>query len=370
MDVAELPARARGAARDLQGPGAVDDRDRPRRHRHGQARRLPPARATGHRRLVPGGDGRRAGAGGPRRPRVPRRTRERRRGRARALRPGRRQPIRRLLRGGRGPDPLGHAADRRGGQRVGVRGPRHPAGTEQHALLLRQPAAVDPDRELRQPGRDAPPHVVREPVPRPHGPPHAGHRRADPRRARAVQRDPGRDPHRPPEALQGDDRRERQPRPLARRLAALPRGLRGARPRPRDRRGDDRDRPPGRLRAAGGEPVREGRGDVLQLRVPRQHLPPAPPAARAAAGNAPRGRDLGPPRPRPRSGGRGRARPAARGRRGEPAGVRRGVREGDDGEPDALQAGARMSCTRRSGRRCRRASRARRPSGASRTAAR
>ena len=29
VDVAELPARARGAARDRQGPGAVDDRDRP-----------------------------------------------------------------------------------------------------------------------------------------------------------------------------------------------------------------------------------------------------------------------------------------------------------------------------------------------------
>ena len=62
------------------------------------------------------------------------------------------------------------------GQRVGVRGPRHPAGAEQHALLLRQPDAVDPDRELRQPGRDAPAHVVREPVPRPPGPPDAGHR--------------------------------------------------------------------------------------------------------------------------------------------------------------------------------------------------
>ena len=33
--------------------------------------------------------------------------------------------------------------------------------------------------------------------------------------------------------------------------------------------------PPGRLRAARREPVREVGGDLLQLRVPRQHLPPA-----------------------------------------------------------------------------------------------
>ena len=94
VDVAELPARARGAARDRQGPGAVDDRDRPGPDRHRQARRLPPARAAGHRRLVPGRAGRRARPGGPRRPRVPRRARERRRGRARALRPGRRRRLR------------------------------------------------------------------------------------------------------------------------------------------------------------------------------------------------------------------------------------------------------------------------------------
>ena len=86
VDVAELPARARGAPRDRQGPRAVDDRDRPRRDRDRQARRLPPARAAGDRRLVPGRDGRGAGAGGPGRPRVPRGARERRRGRARALR--------------------------------------------------------------------------------------------------------------------------------------------------------------------------------------------------------------------------------------------------------------------------------------------
>ncbi len=48
-----------------------------------------------------------------------------------------------------------------------------------------------------------------------------------------------------------------------------------------DRRGHDRDGPPGRLRAAGADPVREVGGDVLQLRLPAQRVPPAPPAPRA-----------------------------------------------------------------------------------------
>ena len=47
VDVAELPAGPRGAARDREGPRAVDDRDRPGRDRHGQARRLPSARPAG-----------------------------------------------------------------------------------------------------------------------------------------------------------------------------------------------------------------------------------------------------------------------------------------------------------------------------------
>ena len=81
VDVAELPARARGAARDRQGPRALDDRDRPGGDRHGQDGRLPPARAARQRRLVPGGARRDARAGGPPRPRVHRRARERRRSR-------------------------------------------------------------------------------------------------------------------------------------------------------------------------------------------------------------------------------------------------------------------------------------------------
>jgi anaerobic selenocysteine-containing dehydrogenase len=104
------------------------------------------------------------------------RARKRSRRRARAFRPGRRVELCRLLRGRRGPHPRRRPADRKRRQRVRVRGPRHPAGTEQHALLVREPDAVDPDRELRQPRRDAPPHVVRELVPRPACPPHARHR--------------------------------------------------------------------------------------------------------------------------------------------------------------------------------------------------
>ena len=49
----------------------------------------------------------------------------------------------------------------------------------------------------------------------------------------------------------------------------------------RDRRRDDRDGAPRRLRAARAVAVREVGGDVLQLRLPAQRLPPAPAAARA-----------------------------------------------------------------------------------------
>ena len=81
-----------------------------------------------------------------------------------------------------------------------------------------------------------------------------------------------------------------------------------------------------RLRAARGEPVREARGDVLQPRVPAQHLPPAPPADGAAAGDAARAGDLGPAdagaRRRRR---RGRSSRCARPRAAGPRGVRGGV---------------------------------------------
>ena len=58
--------RARTVLNEIaKDPNRVDDRHRPGDHRHRQDGRLPPARAAGHRRLVPGGAGRRAGAGKP-----------------------------------------------------------------------------------------------------------------------------------------------------------------------------------------------------------------------------------------------------------------------------------------------------------------
>ncbi len=68
--------------------------------------------------------------------------------------------------------------------------------------------------------------------------PAQGDRRADP-----LQRDPRRDPHRPPQALRALIVESRQPHPLARRQPAHARGDRAARHARRDRRVHDRDRP-------------------------------------------------------------------------------------------------------------------------------
>ena len=182
---------------------------------------------------------------------------------------------------------------------------------------------------------------------------HPGHRVADHLGADAVQRDPGRDPHRPPRPLPSAHRRERQPRPLARRLEADARGDRGARARGGHRCGDDRDGPPRRLRAAGDHAVREVRGDVLQLRVPAQRLPPPPPGAR----RRPRDRC-----PKPEiharlveaSGAvdRRAARAAAGGGGREPSGVRR-ARSWRRPPPTPRSARwPRSCCTARSVRRC------------------
>ena len=65
MDVAEFPARAHGAQRDRPGPEALDDRHRSGDHRHREDGRLPPAGPAGHRCVVPGRAGRRAGPGKP-----------------------------------------------------------------------------------------------------------------------------------------------------------------------------------------------------------------------------------------------------------------------------------------------------------------
>ena len=111
---------------------------------------------------------------------------------------------------------------------------------------------------------------------------HPGHRVADHLGPDALQRDPGRDPHRSSRPVPSPRGGERQSRPLARRLEADAGSDRGARVRRGDRCGDDRDGPARRLRAPGDHPVREVRGDVLQLRVPAQRLPPPPPGAHAA----------------------------------------------------------------------------------------
>ena len=130
-----------------------------------------------------------------------------------------------------------------------------------------------------------------------------------------VQRDRRGDPHRSPGPLPGHDRRERQPGALAGRQQPDARGARRARPGRRHRRRHDRDRPPRRLRAAGAVAVREVGGDVLQLRLPAQRLPPAPAAPVGAGGGPARARDPRPARRGARSRHRGRPRAAAGGRR-------------------------------------------------------
>ena len=105
------------------------------------------------------------------------------------------------------------------GKRVRVRGPRHPAGAEQHAVLVSEQAAVDPHRQLRQTRCPAPAFVVRAAVRGGRRRPHARDRRADHRRVwcrRNVV--PRGDPDRPSRPVPGDDRREQQPGALGRRL--------------------------------------------------------------------------------------------------------------------------------------------------------
>ena len=89
--------------------------------------------------------------------------------------------------------------------------------------------------------------------------------------------------------------------------AADARGDAGPRRQRVHRRVHDRDGQGVRLRAAGDDAVREVRGDVLQLRVPAELLPPAPTGGRATAGPA---GGAGDPCPAGR-----RARDARRGRR-------------------------------------------------------
>ena len=137
-------------------------------HRHREDGRLPPAGAARHRRLVPRRAGRGAGAGKPLRRGVHRRARQRRRRGPRRAATTSRSPTT-PQRCGVDEELIRAAARRiaRRRQRRGVRGPRHPAGAQQHAVLLPQQAAVDPHRQLRQTRRPASAFVVRPAVQRP-----------------------------------------------------------------------------------------------------------------------------------------------------------------------------------------------------------
>ena len=208
-----------------------------------------------------------------------------------------------------------------------------------------------------RPGGDEHPHPLRQPGRRRRtggrpGPGHAGHRASHHHRPDAVQRHPRRDPHRPPGPLPGHDRRERQPGPLAARQPPHARGARRPRPRGGHRRRPDRDRPPRRLRAAGGVAVREVGGDVLQPRVPRQRASTsAAPVLDPLPGTLPEPeihrrlvRALGALRRR-------RPRPAARGGGGGPGRLRRRVPDRSWRNDRTSARWRRWSCTRRSARR-------------------
>ncbi len=107
--------------------------------------------------------------------------------------------------------------------------------------------------------------------------------------------------------------------------AAHARGARSARARRRDRRRADRDRAPGRLRAAGAVAVREVGGDVLHPRVPEERLPAARADPRAAARDRPAA-GAGDPRRLVRGDGRARRRRARAPLRDGRGAVTRGVR--------------------------------------------
>ena len=192
----------------------------PVRHRDRRAGRLPPARAAGHRRLVPGRARRRARAGGPRRRRLPRRAHDRRRARARRAGARADRRLRRALRRRRGADPRRGAADRRRRTASSVfedlgiqQAPNSVLCSYLNKLLwmltgsFAKPGAMHLHSWMAPLAR----YDARER-------PHPGHRRADHRRPGALQRDRRGDPHRPPRAPARDADRELEPRALARRL--------------------------------------------------------------------------------------------------------------------------------------------------------
>ena len=183
----------------------------------------------------------------------------------------------------RGADSDSGAPHRHRSKRVRVRGSGHPAGSQQHAVLVPEQVALDPHRKLRETRWPASAFVVRAAVPPP--------------------RDVGRTPvtgapivgglipsNAVPQEILGDhpDRframivESSNPAHSTRRFQCVSRGVRLAGAAGGDRRRDDRDRAAGPLRAARRIAVREDRGDVLQPRVPAQHFPSAAPADGAA----------------------------------------------------------------------------------------
>ena len=101
----------------------------------------------------------------------------------------------------------------RGGERLDLRGPRHPAGAALDAqLATSRSCSCLLTGNFGAPGRHEPAHAARQrsaaAVARATAPTDAGHRAPHRHRAGALQRDPRRDPHRPSRPLPRDDRRE------------------------------------------------------------------------------------------------------------------------------------------------------------------
>ncbi len=127
----------------------------------------------------------------------------------------------------RGPRAGRRPAHRRGVERRRVRGPRRADEPLLDARQLPREAGLAAHRQPRPARRPVLADVARQPrAHEPHGArpgdgaAQPGRRRPHHQRADPVQRDPRRDPHRPPAALPGDDRRVRQPGPLDRRQPA------------------------------------------------------------------------------------------------------------------------------------------------------
>ncbi len=123
---------------------------------------------------------------------------------------------------------------------------------------------------------------------------HAGDGRPGDLGAGAVERCAARDPDRPSRPVPGDDRRKQQPRALGGRLgvAVKARSSHWSCMVVIDVAMTETARLAHYVLPAASS-VREAGSDVLQSRVPAQHLPPSAPDTRAASGHAARARDLG-----------------------------------------------------------------------------